>query len=266
MEFARKLMILMFLFFAFYLICPAVPVLYSQDSSAVQNMKLQVQPREIKVSDFYNGSKVKVDIFVPAQGEITVKFAGKPTTIVLERKGRKGIFWLNVDEITLNNAPQAYMLFFSQKLSDMAPKDTILSLGLGYDALSRQIGETEGQIAKPEILSEFFRFKEKSKLYHISNELLQPENPSDRLVHYSLLIPVNSAMPVGEYQVTVYFFEDGKCKKQLSDTLTIQKVGFVKFVSGVAMEHAALYGILAILIAVMAGFSIGILFNFLKKR
>ena len=204
MESARKLMIPMFLFFAFYLICPVVPVLYSRDSSTVQNMKLQVQPREIKVSDFYNGSKVKVEILVPAQDEIALKFAGKPMTIVLERKGRKGIFWLNVAEITLENAPQAYMLFFSEKLSDMAPKDTILSLGLGYDALSRQIEVAEGQIDKREMLAEFFKFKEKSKLYHISNELLQPVNSSDRLAHYSLLIPVNSAMPVGEYRITVY--------------------------------------------------------------
>ena len=158
------------------------------------------------------------------------------------------------------------MLFFSEKLSDMAPKDTILSLGLGYDALSRQIEGTGGQIEKREMLTEFFRFKEKSKLYHISNEMLQPENSSEPFERYSFLIPVNSAMPVGEYQVVVYFFKDGKCAKKLSDTLTIQKVGFVKFVFDMALEHAALYGVLAILIAVVAGFSIGILFNFLKKK
>jgi len=66
--------------------------------------------------------------------------------------------------------------------------------------------------------------------------------------------------------VGLYVFTDGRLVARTSETVTIQKTGFPLFVSRLAREHEAEYGLLAIVVAVMAGFSIGLVFSYLGKR
>jgi uncharacterized protein (TIGR02186 family) len=232
---------------------------------------LEVSPKRIRVTSLYHGSTLRVDIVVPSGNEIALELEGGRRKVIFNRKGRILLLWMNVGEVTIGNAPQAYMLYTSTALSELASRETLQRLGLGLDALGPQI-ETRGEgIDRETMLLEFYKYKEKSGLYDLSYGSLRPDrsdtahNDNDH-EHYSVRIDLPSRVPVGAYEVRLYVFRDGGLAERASETVTIEKTGFPLFVSRLAREHAGEYGLLAIIVAVMAGFSVGLVFSHVGRR
>jgi hypothetical protein len=76
------------------------------------------------------------------------------------------------------------------------------------------------------------------------------------------------AMP-GAYQVEVYACRDGRIIGQSGNTLKLVEVGFPAFMANAARNHAFVYGIFAVILAVIAGFGIdalAVLLGGAKKR
>jgi hypothetical protein len=66
--------------------------------------------------------------------------------------------------------------------------------------------------------------------------------------------------------VELFVFKDGVLTDKLETMVSIEKNGLPRFVSRLAREHAADYGFLAIVTAVVAGFLIGVAFNYVGRR
>ena len=66
-------------------------------------------------------------------------------------------------------------------------------------------------------------------------------------------MPVN--VPIGRYTTQVYLFRDGKLLSQNQSSLQVHKVGFERVVYLLALRHPFIYGLLAVLMAVIAGFA-----------
>ncbi len=100
---------------------------------------LAVSPRRIPVTSSFHGSTLAVDIAVPSGSEVTLKLEGTRGKAVFNRKGRIFFLWMNVGEVTIDNAPQAYMLYTSAHLTELASPETLRRLGLGLQALEPRI-------------------------------------------------------------------------------------------------------------------------------
>ena len=80
-----------------------------------------------------------------------------------------------------------------------------------------------------------------------------------RLFRSNVYFPSN--VPVGKYFVRTYLVDKGKIVITRSIPLYIRKVGIEADVHRVAHQHSALYGIAAIIIAVIAGLGGNALFR-----
>lgn len=228
--------------------------------------QLTISPERIPVTSFYHGSTLTADVVVPSGSEIALKLEGGRSRVTFNRKGRVFLLWMNVGDVTIDNAPHAYILYTSTELSELASGETLQRWGLGLDAVAPQI-ETRGEgIDRETMLLEFFNYKEKSGLYRRSYGSLRPDLRDDGHDQYSVSIPLPSTIPVGRYLVGLYVFRDGRIVQRASEAVTIEKTGFPLFVSRLAREHEAEYGLLAIVVAVMAGFFIGLVFSRVGRR
>jgi uncharacterized protein (TIGR02186 family) len=232
---------------------------------------LVVSPERVPVTSRYHGSTLNVDIVVPSGGEIALEVEGERKRMVFNRKGRVVVFWMNVGEVIIDNAPQAYMLYTSTALSKLAPRGTLRELGLGLDALGPQI-ETRGEgIDRETMLLEFYEYEKRRGLLDLSYGSLRPdrgdpESGDDDRELYSARIHLPSRIPVGAYQVRLHVFRDGGLIERASKTVTIEKTGLPLFVSRLARKHPGEYGLLAIVVAVMAGLSVGFVFRHVGRR
>jgi hypothetical protein len=74
-----------------------------------------------------------------------------------------------------------------------------------------------------------------------------------------------SAKP-GKYQVSVLDCRNGEVDKQSDADLGLVEVGFPALVARLAKEQASLYGIMSIIIAMVAGFGIDFIASRIFKR
>lgn len=82
-----------------------------------------------------------------------------------------------------------------------------------------------------------------------------------QLFRTDLWFPAN--VSVGDYLVDTYLITDGKIENKKTTQIEVHKVGVEAQVFNFAHEHALLYGLLAIVIAVVSGWTADAIF---KKR
>ena len=70
-----------------------------------------------------------------------------------------------------------------------------------------------------------------------------------------------SNVPTGAYLVTVYLIRDGAVESAQSTPLSVSKIGIGAWVYDFAYEQSALYGLLAIVLALLAGWLAGVVFR-----
>lgn len=232
---------------------------------------LTVSPIHVPVTSQYHGSTLRVEIVVPPGSDVALKLEGRKRNVVFNRRDRVLLVWMNVGEVTIGNAPQAYMLYTSTEPAALASNDTLRRLGLGLDALGSGI-ETRGEgMDRRTMLLEFYEYGEKRGLYRLSYGSLQPEPGEtgrdgaggDR---YAVDIELPSSFPVGAYGLDLYVFKDGDLVEEESETVTIEKTGFPLLVSRLARRHPGEYGLLAIVVAVLAGALVGLVFSLVGRR
>ena len=93
------------------------------------------------------------------------------------------------------------------------------------------------------------RLKEKQKLFQEHDDGVVFIGRS--LFRASVDLPVN--VPIGRYTAEVYLFRDGQLVSKNQSTLEVNKAGFEHIVYLLAFSHPFIYGLLAVLIAVLAG-------------
>jgi uncharacterized protein (TIGR02186 family) len=223
------------------------------------------------VTSGYHGSTLEVDVVVPSRKDIALKLEGRSAEVTFNRKGRVFFVWMNVGEVTVAGAPRAYMLFTSKELAELAPRDALRRLGLGLDALRERIATEGAGIDRDRVLLEFFKYVEARGLYRRSYGSLRPaartaSDDGTGRERYSARIDLPAGIPVGAYDVDLYVFDDGSLLERASDTVTVAKTGFPLLVSRFAREHPAEYGLLAIIVAVIAGYSVGLVFSHVGRR
>ena len=81
----------------------------------------------------------------------------------------------------------------------------------------------------------------------------------NRLFRTDLWIPANA--PIGTYSVTVFLVRDGEVVNAETTPLVVGKVGFEARVFDFAHKQAPFYGLLAVLIAGMAGWLANLAFR-----
>jgi len=228
--------------------------------------RLPVSPTHVAVTSQFHGATLKVAVSALSGTEIALKLEGMRRDVVFNQKGRFFVVWMNVGEVTIGNAPQAYMLYTSAEPAELACDEALRRLGLGLEALGPEI-ETRGEnIDRETMLLEFYDYMSKSGLHRLAYGSLRPQGAergraSTGLARYVVKIGLPSRIAVGDYEADPYLFRDGESVETTRETVTIEKTGFPLLVSRLARDHPGKYGLLAIVVAVVAAFLVGLGFS-----
>jgi uncharacterized protein (TIGR02186 family) len=105
--------------------------------------------------------------------------------------------------------------------------------------------------------SALIRNKQRSSLY--TEGLKDVDFRGNRLFRTRVALPAN--VPTGDYKVTVYLVKDGTIADRSESLLRVRKVGLEAKVNEFAFEQAPLYGLIAVIIALIAGWFAGFVFR-----
>jgi hypothetical protein len=223
----------------------AAVVLYAAPGFAAQEYALQTKPGEIEIGAGYNGKYVTVTGDIPAGSSAVVRILGERESKQFKKKGQAfGFLWMNLENITLRDVPDVFLLASDRSLYAGGGYEWT-KLGLGFGALR---GEADDFT-----FGEFLKLKEQEKLYSIQEGGFEyaPSADGPRMFKVTMAIP--SSLRQGIYKVEAFGVKDGRVVSRASVDMEAKLTGFPALLGDMAFHHSLLYGIFAVVVAILAG-------------
>jgi Putative transmembrane protein (Alph_Pro_TM) len=227
--------------------------------------ELIVSPHVVRIGAWYDGAKIRVRALIPQDCRAVLELKGEPTQTRLMRKEKVWGMWKNGKEILEEGAPALYLAMSTD------PKLLNRSNGKpswGYDAISGSISFTGGvgNMAHDQLFEEFLRLKENRGRYGIFPGSASIEVLPERGQQVEGVFNLPSRLPRGNYHVALSIVKDGRVVQKEIQPLRVALVGFPSEIFELAHKHPLAYGILAAGIAVLGGFLVGLIFQFIGKN
>jgi len=205
--------------------------------------------RNIDINANFTGKQIHLYGARVEAGDIVIVVRGPDNNYTVRKKEKIGPVWLNTQAVEFKDVPQFYMVASSKKIEDIAVKPFFEHLGIGLDNISMQARNIKD-------VDEIEQFKQ-AMLIHLNRDDLYGEGPEKlpviEKILYKILLKFPEKIAKGRYVAEVYFFRDGHLASAQFIPIEVKKVGFEAFVYGLAHDYPGLYGILAIFLAIGAG-------------
>jgi uncharacterized protein (TIGR02186 family) len=233
-------------------------------AAAQEVLQAAISPRTIAIDAIYNGSDLLVSGRLPADCEAVVRIMGERGDLHLKKKGKVGgLLWMNLDTITVQNVPAVFRLYTAKDFAELIgpPSDSSAVRKLGLAFLQEETGIVADSSDHVALFKEFLKLKESEGLYSTTKGLLAyPENRGGEKT-FEVKAPIPAHFPPGKYQVEVYAVKAGEVRAQANQPLEVKMVGLPALLASFAFQNGALYGLFAVVVALLAGLVIGVVFS-----
>jgi uncharacterized protein (TIGR02186 family) len=205
----------------------------------------------------FNGTRLFVFGARGDSGDVVVVIRGENKNYIVRKKEEFAGMWINKDRMKFLDMPNFYAIASSKPLSEMEEEALFTQLGIGENSLS--IAPTDlSKIARfNDFEAAFLDYQHEKKLY---SEKPEPINFIEETL-FKTTIDFSDNIPAGNYTAEIYLLSDGEVVGMQSTPITVVKSGIDAFIYNFAHNSPALYGIVAILLALSAGWGAGRLFE-----
>jgi uncharacterized protein (TIGR02186 family) len=232
-------------------------VLLASGPARAQALIADLSSHLIAITTGFAGTELLLFGATEGEGDVVVIVRGPDGETSVRRKARVAGIWINRDELRFSGVPTFYRIASSRPLADFVPLALRQRHQIGVDFLrlqpQREVGPEEAAMFRAGMV----RNKEAQKLYE--PEVGRVSFLGPRLFRTRILFPAN--VPTGSDSVEVLLIRGGQVIAAQTTPMFVSKVGFGADIYDFAHEWAALYGLLAILLAVSAGWAAGLIFR-----
>lgn len=204
---------------------------------------------------------------VPEGAQIILKIVSPAKEFKLNKSGKGlGFVWLPISHADVKKLSGMYALLSSGKISGMLSADQQQASGLtpDYQEIYNQAevhykeppkGDTAAALKK-EYIAGLIKILEQGGLYQVKEDAIRLSGNqfTARIMH-----PADA--PLGEYQVACYAVKEGKAQLLTQEKFQVKQTGLAEWLTHQAGSNAVVYGIMAAIIAVLAGVFVGLIFK-----
>jgi len=223
-----------------------------------QDLVIDLSDPIVAITAGFAGTEVLLFGATRSEGDLIVVVRGPQQNHIIRRKERVGGIWVNRDEVEFSGIPAFYAIAANRPIDEFIPT---------VDADIHQIG-VEKLIFRPvahqlpvDDITQFsdalIRIKQRDNLY--SEEAAELVYLGNGLFRTEVNFPANVA--VGTYGIDVYLFQDGELVENQTSLLNVRKFGLEAGIFDFAQRHSLAYGVLAVLIAGLAGWLANVAFR-----
>jgi uncharacterized protein (TIGR02186 family) len=203
----------------------------------------------IAITTGFTGAAVVLFGAIDGPGDVAVVVRGPDREMTVRRKSRIAGIWVNSREVTFANVPSFYFVAASRPLDEIVSPATAALYRLGSKSLQLKAQS----MAPPEVVDEFatalVRAQQSARLF--PNSVAKVNFIGERLFRTTIEFPSN--VPTGTYLVEVFLIRDKDVVSGQTTPLVVSKVGIDADVFGFAGRQPGLYGAIAVLTAIVAG-------------
>jgi uncharacterized protein (TIGR02186 family) len=211
----------------------------------------------IAINTGFTGVKLLLFGTIDQSGDIVVLVHGPTTPIEVRRKQRVAGIWLNTDRVSFVDVPSFYAVASNRPLDAIASPALRAELQIGIENIPMVAEEDSHAEEMSEFRAGLVRNMQKLGVY--GTEVGQVTFLGNQLFRTTVNFPSN--VPTGSYRVQVLLFREGEVAGAQTTPLYVSKTGFDAEVFLFAHEWTAAYGLLAIIGALLAGWTAHLVFR-----
>lgn len=204
----------------------------------------------VAITTGFAGTDVLLFGAIDEPGDVVVIVWGPPQEVVMHRKSKIAGIWINTAAMTFDRVPSFYSVASSRMLDEVASDVVLSRLEIGVERLNLPLPPAK---ASPNIARNWrdALIRNKQRLGHYGKDVGQVIFLGESLFRTLVEFPAN--VPTGTYQIEVYLLRDGRVVSAQTTPLIVGKIGVEAEVFDFAHNYSALYGLIAILVALVAG-------------
>lgn len=222
----------------------------------------------IDITARFDGSEILIFGAVKRAGPIDessplgviVTIEGPPEQVVVRRKSRRLGIWINREKLWLTSVPSFYSVSTTWPVTMMLLAEADDADDITVERRIRGFGEDEAREFAPEFVDALIRIRTGAGLYQMNESQVQLEQ--------STLFQTRVSMPAtlveGEYKVRIFLTRNGEVIDRHVSRLGVYKVGIERWVHAMAQDQPLIYGLMALGIAVGAGWGASVAFRSLR--
>ena len=221
---------------------------------------VDLSTREVKVSSSFVGTNVMVFGTNNQHDNIIVVIMGPQETTTVRKKQRVSGIWINREKMEFKEVPGFYAIASTRPLNEIAEQSLLKrhNIGIRNTITDNFTNQEQKEIQNYRSFKEaLIRGKKKKGLFF--DDPMKIDVISHRLFKTSFHFPNN--MTTGKYTVNVFAFREKSLVNMVSKTISVEKTGIGADVFKFAKEQSALYGLIAIVIAVLSGWIASVIFR-----
>ena len=211
----------------------------------------------VAITTGFTGTDVVLFGAIDGPGDVAVTVQGPQGDVVVRRKDRIAGIWLNSASLTFQRVPSYYSVATNRPLELFVDDSVLARHEIGLEFLRLVPAEAVPPAVETRFRRALIRRKIEQGLYSsVSREVTFL---GERLFRTNMFFPSN--VPTGLYTVSAYLIRDGDVITAQTTPLVVSKTGFSAEVFEFAQGQSVLYGIIAIIGAVAAGWTASAIFR-----
>ena len=237
-----------------------IALVFDGVSAKSSQIVVDLSENKVKVNSSFVGTNVMIFGTKKQRENIVIVIFGPDEKITVRKKQRLGGIWVNGEKHEFQNIPGFYAIASTQPLNEITNPNLLKHYEIGIRNLidNRLLSRgPEGNNSNKAFKEALIRGK-KRRLLFLDNPL-KINVVSDQLFKTSFHFPSN--MSTGNYTVKVFSFQKKKFLSMTTKNISVEKTGVGADLFRFAKEQSALYGLLAIVIAMLSGWIAAVIFR-----
>jgi uncharacterized protein (TIGR02186 family) len=234
---------------------------HSSNSSAENNLVADLSQDNVKISTNFLGAKILLfGAYDGIQGDDIIVVVSGPKGLVTVQKKEKVLgVWVNTKKINYINAPKYLYIASNRDINEILNYKTrkISEIGLNNLNVRMQPGENISTKEEETWRKALTRNMLKSKLWSLDENSVKLNK--NALFRTYVALPSN--VPTGIFNVKILHYRNNKLISKERSTINVSKSGMSAEIYNIAQNYSTLYGIFAVLLAVLIGWITNIIFK-----
>lgn len=216
---------------------------------------------EIAIDSSFTGAKLILFGARQAAGDVIVVVRGPAREFTLRKKDRVAGVWINRSSMQMHDIPDYYAIASTKPIESILSPELLKTLRIGVANLPYNTAPASDEDLTAEEKSEF----EQAFIVNRLRRNLYTDNQGsvtfmgDTL--FKTTLPFPDITPRGGYTAETYLVYNGQIVGIQSTPLLVAKRGFDAAIFQLAHEYPAIYGIIAVIMAISAGWMASMLFR-----
>lgn len=219
-----------------------------------------ISTNKINIDSNFTGEEILLFGAKGDVGDVVVVVRGPKKNYIINKKAEVLGVWLNRKRVEFNGV-YSYYSFFATDESNLKNKILLKNLQIGQNNIALKTKKEQKEIDKIHFSYQLINKMSERELYMKNYDEIQFLDES----LFKVMIGFPKNISRGEYLVEIYLIDDGNLTAFQSIPIYVNQVGFSAAVNDMAYYNPFLYAMIAIFLAVIAGFAANFIFNKLFK-